>query len=160
MIRSLLLKLGMLALTVAVVVWVGWLKRSEEPRTSQETPAEEVGAEAPSLPSAPSASSAVRTPTVAKSGPNCGGVARSGAPSAGRPQAKLDLNHATAADFERLPGIGPVLAKSLWEDRERHGPFRTVEDLKRVKGIGAKRLELVRPLVMVHAGETTERKPQ
>lgn len=157
MIRSLLLKLGMLALTIAVVVWVGRLKHSEAPRILQETPVKETSAEAPS----PTAvSSAARTPTVTEAGLKAGGAARVGAPSARRPEAKLDLNRATMAEFERLPGIGPVLAKTLWENRERHGPFRTVEDLKRVKGIGAKRLELVRPLVTVHASETTKRKPQ
>jgi competence protein ComEA len=59
-----------------------------------------------------------------------------------------------------LPGIGPVLAKALLQDRESRGPFRTVEELKRVKGIGAKRLEQVRPLVMVQESASQVRKPR
>ncbi len=158
MMQSLLLKLGMLALTVAVVVWVGWLKRSDAPMTPQEAATKDTSAAQPSLPPAP-VTPALR-PTVAAARPKSGEATRVSARPAGGPEAKLDLNRATAGDFERLPGIGPVLARTLLEDRERHGPFRTVEELKRVKGIGAKRLERVRPLVMVQDGEATKRKPR
>ncbi|MGH7447980.1 MAG: ComEA family DNA-binding protein, partial [Longimicrobiales bacterium] len=48
----------------------------------------------------------------------------------------LDPNTATAAELDRLPGIGPVLAARIVEERTR-GPFTTVEDLTRVPGIGA-----------------------
>jgi competence protein ComEA len=47
------------------------------------------------------------------------------------------------ADLEALPGIGPVLARRIIEGR----PYRSVEDLARVKGIGKKRLEEIRPFV-------------
>jgi competence protein ComEA len=62
--------------------------------------------------------------------------------------APLDLNKATAADLERLPGIGPTLAQRIVEEREKK-PFPSVEDLKRVYGIGPKKLEQVKPFVMV-----------
>ncbi len=48
----------------------------------------------------------------------------------------VDLNAATAADLDALPGIGPVLAQRIVEHRERTGSFRTVEQLDDVPGIG------------------------
>ena len=54
------------------------------------------------------------------------------APSAGR----LDLDVATAAQIESLPGIGPVLAKRVVSDRETRGPFGSIANLRRVSGIG------------------------
>lgn len=50
--------------------------------------------------------------------------------------ARVDPNTATAAELERLPGIGPSLAARIVEERER-APFRVLEDLIRVRGIGA-----------------------
>jgi competence protein ComEA len=52
-------------------------------------------------------------------------------------------------DLQRLPGIGAVLARRVVEWRTAHGPFRTVEELNEVKGIGPKKLERIRPLVTV-----------
>ncbi|WP_100499898.1 ComEA family DNA-binding protein [Geodermatophilus chilensis] len=48
----------------------------------------------------------------------------------------VDLNAATAADLDALPGIGPVLAQRIVEHRERNGSFRSVEQLDDVPGIG------------------------
>lgn len=59
----------------------------------------------------------------------------------------VNLNSASAAELEKLPGIGPKTAHILVEDREKNGPFRSVDDLMRVKGIGPKKLEALRPLV-------------
>lgn len=53
---------------------------------------------------------------------------------------KFDLNTATAAQLEMLPGIGPVLAQSIITYREEHGYFTSTNDLLLVPGIGAKRL--------------------
>jgi competence protein ComEA len=61
----------------------------------------------------------------------------------------LNLNEATAADLEALPGIGPGLAQAIIEYRDSHGPFRRVEDLLLVPGIGASRLAQIRELVRV-----------
>ncbi len=60
----------------------------------------------------------------------------------------LDLNTATQAQLESLPGIGPVFASRIIEYRTRT-PFRNVDDLKNIKGIGDKRLADVRHLVTV-----------
>lgn len=50
--------------------------------------------------------------------------------------APLDLNRATAAELEALPGVGAALAERIVEWRRLHGPFRSVEELERVRGIG------------------------
>lgn len=56
--------------------------------------------------------------------------------ASGRRAAPIDPNTATAAELDRLPGIGPSLAARILEERTR-GPFTTVGDLTRVRGIGA-----------------------
>lgn len=66
-----------------------------------------------------------------------------------RPDGKVDLNRATAAELDALPGIGPVLAERIVAYRERHGGFRTVRDLRRVQGIGAKLYGSLSELVAV-----------
>lgn len=69
---------------------------------------------------------------------------------------KLDVNRATALDFERLPGIGAGLAKQLVAYRAEHGAYRTVEELRQVKGIGVKRFERLSPFVTVTAPPGTQ----
>lgn len=60
----------------------------------------------------------------------------------------IDLNSATQAELETLPGIGPAYASAIIRMREQT-PFRTVDDVQRVHGIGPKRLEAIRSLVTV-----------
>ena len=60
----------------------------------------------------------------------------------------LDLNSARLEDLLELPGIGEKLAQRLVEYRKSHGGFRSVDDLRNVRGIGAKRMERLRPLVV------------
>ena len=57
------------------------------------------------------------------------------------------LNTATTEDLAQLPGIGPVKASAIVQHRERHGPFRSVEDLTTVRGIGRGTLDRIRDLV-------------
>lgn len=61
---------------------------------------------------------------------------------------RIDVNRAAAAELQSLPGIGPKLSQRIVEAREKK-PFRSVEDLRRVPGIGAKTLERLRPHVIV-----------
>ena len=49
----------------------------------------------------------------------------------------LDPNTASAAELDRLPGVGPATARAIVASRERDGPFRAPEDLARVRGVGA-----------------------
>ncbi len=63
--------------------------------------------------------------------------------------AKINLNTANAAELERLPRIGPAMAKRIIEFRTTRGPFRHIDDLDAVPGIGPRTLEQLRPLVSV-----------
>jgi competence protein ComEA len=67
----------------------------------------------------------------------------------GTPGGQLNLNSATAAQFEALPGIGPVLAQHMVDYRTRHGQYRTVEELRQVDGLGAARFNQIKDLVTV-----------
>ena len=60
----------------------------------------------------------------------------------------LDLNSARLEDLLELPGIGEKLAQRLVEYRKSHGGFHSVDELRSVRGIGAKRMERLRPLVV------------
>ncbi|MFC7405956.1 helix-hairpin-helix domain-containing protein [Georgenia alba] len=69
--------------------------------------------------------------------------------AAGAAGGLVNLNTATAAELEELPGIGPALAASILEWRDLNGAFATVEDLDLVSGIGPATMEELRPLVTV-----------
>ncbi|WP_104087388.1 ComEA family DNA-binding protein [Arthrobacter sp. GMC3] len=60
----------------------------------------------------------------------------------------INLNTATAAQLDVLPGVGPVLAERIVQWRKDHGPFKAAEELDAVPGIGAKMLATLRPLVV------------
>lgn len=59
----------------------------------------------------------------------------------------VDINRATADDFDRLPGVGPATARAIVDDRDRNGPFASVDELERVPGIGPAKLDALRELV-------------
>ncbi len=63
--------------------------------------------------------------------------------------AGLDLNRATKAELRLLPGLGDALAQRVVDHRERHGPFRSVGDLRKVAGIGPKTLDRLRHHLLV-----------
>ena len=64
---------------------------------------------------------------------------------------QVNINTAGEYELEALPGIGPVLAARIVADREKQGPFSAVEQIQRVSGIGPKRFELLRDLIVVGA---------
>lgn len=83
---------------------------------------------------------------TAPAGPSPAGAGAAAGAPAGSP---LDLNAATLADLDGLPGIGPVLAQRILDWREQNGRFTSVEELGEVSGIGDRVLENLRPLVRV-----------
>jgi competence protein ComEA len=66
---------------------------------------------------------------------------------AGEAPATVNVNTATEADLERLPGIGPVLARRIVQYREAHGLFRRLDDLLEVEGIGPGLFRRLQPLL-------------
>jgi competence protein ComEA len=71
------------------------------------------------------------------------------AATAGVAGAKVNLNTATQAQLEALPGVGPTFAQSIIAERQRRGGFRSVNDLCSVHGIGDKRFAQLAPLLTV-----------
>jgi competence ComEA-like helix-hairpin-helix protein len=61
----------------------------------------------------------------------------------------INLNSATLAQLDSLPGIGPVLAQRIIDYREAHGPFTSLSQLTLVEGIGQKKLEAVLDLITI-----------
>ena len=80
-------------------------------------------------------------------------VSGAGAPPSAVPStgvtALVDINQATVADLDRLPGIGPSTARAIVDHRTRNGPFASVDDLLAVRGIGPAKLAELRALVRV-----------
>jgi len=68
----------------------------------------------------------------------CGGMAFGQTKEAG--QGKLNINTATLEEFQLLPGIGASMAKNIIAYRTANGPFKSVNDMEKIKGIGKKKL--------------------
>jgi competence protein ComEA len=63
----------------------------------------------------------------------------------------IDLNQAGRAELLQLPGVGDGLAERIENYRQEHGGFRTVDELRQVRGVGATMLERLRPSLVVRA---------
>lgn len=68
--------------------------------------------------------------------------------------AAININSASEAELDKLPGIGPVKAKAIIEERKKNGPFKSIEDIKRVKGIGDATLEKLKSEITVTGTST------
>jgi competence protein ComEA len=64
------------------------------------------------------------------------------------PDMRIDVNTASPAELDVLPGIGLRLAERIAADRAAHGPFASVDELTRVSGIGPQLVEDIRPFVV------------
>lgn len=152
---SLLLKLGMFAVTMGVVFWIGWTLPASfdrEPGLVAES-LEGVKAEIPSGSGRMATMSPSSVPSLADQPSTVLAPKRS-------PHGLLDLNSATGQDLDALPGVGPKLVERIMEYRQSVGAFHTLEELRAVKGIGKKTFERIRPLVTVtsDAGLSDRRK--
>ena len=58
----------------------------------------------------------------------------------------IDINTADASALKKFNGVGPATAKKIVDYREANGPFASCDDLTKVKGIGAKTLEKIKPM--------------
>ena len=76
------------------------------------------------------------------------------------PAGKVNLNTATVAQLEDLPGIGPALAARIVEHRQKNGTFKSVEDVMAVKGIGEKNFSKIQGYLTVGAPATKETSKQ
>jgi len=78
------------------------------------------------------------------------GVAGAAAPdSKDGAQGKVDINKASESELMTVSGIGKTLATRIVEFRQQNGPFRRLEDLMKVQGIGEKSFEKLRPHLTV-----------
>lgn len=72
------------------------------------------------------------------------------APGSGGAAERVNINTANQQELESLPGIGPALAQRIVDYRMQHGPFRAVEDIQNVSGIGPARFEQIKDLITVY----------
>ena len=89
--------------------------------------------------------SVVGTEEVSSNGSTTAAVSSSAQANAGR----VNINTADAATLQTLNGVGESTAKKIVADREANGPYKTIEDLKRVSGIGDKKFENLRDSICV-----------
>jgi len=146
MLKSLLIKAAMLAATAALVLWIGWPMPKESatdsppPTSHQQTAGPQGTTEHASVSDRAASGRAIteaqRTSQTVVIPATTGGK-------------RLDINRATVEELQGLPGIGAVLARRVVERRTARGSFSRVEDLLEVKGIGEKRLNSLRPLILV-----------
>lgn len=169
MMQSLLIKVAMLAVTLGSLVWIAsvtpvtkvmpgqpQLLPKHSVTTVSSPPPVEVPATRPALASVSQAGTPSRRQVAMPIEESESASARvsekasTDSPSARQAGARqVDLNQATLLELEALPGIGPKLAQRVIEHRDENGPFRSVDDLRQVKGIGRKKFDRLRPHVLV-----------
>jgi competence protein ComEA len=71
----------------------------------------------------------------------------------------INLNTATAAELQQVPGIGPSTADKILKMRKAYGPFKSVDDLRAIKGIGPKRMEKMRKYLTVGKAAAQKKPP-
>jgi competence protein ComEA len=82
----------------------------------------------------------------------------SGAAADGGGSGVVNINTATEEELQLLPRVGPALASRIMEFRETSGPFRSVDEIVAVKGIGESALAKLRPYITVNGATTLTEK--
>ena len=77
---------------------------------------------------------------------------------AGLALAAVNINTATKEELDALPGIGPVKAQAIVDYRTRNGPFKSLDDVKKVKGIGDATFDKIKGDISVSGATTTPAK--
>lgn len=85
----------------------------------------------------------------AGAGPGAAGASGAAGGSSAVPGAQVNINTAGASELDRLPGVGAATAAAIISYREQNGPFKTVEDLGKVAGIGDAKLAKIKPMATV-----------
>ncbi len=62
---------------------------------------------------------------------------------------QVDINHASIQELQKLKGVGEAIAKRIYEYRQTHGSFKSVDELVNVKGIGAAKLKAMRDQIII-----------
>jgi len=75
-----------------------------------------------------------------------------------QPSGVVNINTASAAELQLLPRVGPALAGRIIEFRETNGPFRTVDEILAVKGIGESSFERLEPYIVTNGATTLTEK--
>ena len=150
MIKSLFLKLGLLAVTIAVVVWVRWIPQPPVQDISSATGKQTVASRDTGIKERESRTAGTPSRNVRDRNDSVAATERSQTPI----HSRLDLNRASADELESLPGVGAVLAQRVIAFRESVGRFHRIEDLRGVKGIGAKKFERLKSFVMVSTAKS------
>lgn len=88
------------------------------------------------------------TTAAAKSG-SVNPAAKSGTSSKAAPSGQVNINTASAEELDTLPGIGPAMAQRIIEFRETEGAFTSIEDIKKVKGIGEAKFEKMKDKICI-----------
>jgi competence protein ComEA len=79
-------------------------------------------------------------------------------PAAAAGAGKVNINQASADQLALLPRVGPSVAQRIVEFREANGPFRSIEDLMLVRGVGEKTFELLEPYLSLEGSTTLTEK--
>ena len=94
--------------------------------------------------------------SVATAAAQTGNSRRTSAATQTTATAPVNLNTASAAQLEALPGIGKAMAERIVEYRQKNGAFKKAEDLMNVRGIGEKNFLKLKPLVTVTAAKGSD----
>lgn len=90
----------------------------------------------------------VMSPSTRATSTTSSSVSPDASGSRGQPSGVVSLSTATQQELESLPGVGPATASAIVAHRRTHGPFRRVDDLLNVKGIGESKLAAMRSRIV------------